>query len=135
MKNNVLIVALVALIIGLFVGYNLSPRGIVSTEEILETHNVMENEMHDDDMIRSDGAMQHAMDEMMVGFRGKAGEDFEKAFLEMMIVHHIGAIEMAEELLEQTDRPELVKMGNDIISVQTEEVDMMKKWLNEWFNA
>jgi uncharacterized protein (DUF305 family) len=53
----------------------------------------------------------------------------------MMIVHHIGAIEMAEQLLKETDRPELVKMGNDIITVQTDEVNMMKGWLNDWFNS
>lgn len=129
MKTNILIVGLLTLLIGLFVGYNLAPNPIMGTKMTQETHEEDEDNMH-----YEDGFMQHSMEEMMRGLKGKTGEGFEKAFLEMMIVHHVGAIEMAEELLEQTNRPELVKMGNDIISVQTQEVEMMETWLSEWFN-
>ena len=133
MKNNVLTVGLFALIVGLFIGYTLAPRTASNTEEVAETH--IEVEEHDEELISGDGMMMHAMEEMTRGFKGKTGEEFEKAFLEMMIVHHIGAIEMAEQLLKETERPELVKMGNDIITVQTDEVNMMKGWLNDWFNS
>ncbi len=77
--------------------------------------------------------MNHAMDNMMSGLAGKTGDDFDKAFLAEMIVHHEGAIVMAEALLKNTQRPELVKLGNDIIKAQTGEVSMMKEWLGEWF--
>ena len=136
MKNNVLVIRLLTLIIGLFVGYTLAPRTMMDTETMVEMHDeVEEYEEHEEEIISGDGVMQHAMEEMMRPLMGKTGEEYEKAFLEMMIVHHIGAIEMAEDLLGQTDRPELVKMGNDIITVQTEEVDMMKGWLDDWFNS
>lgn len=78
-------------------------------------------------------AMDHEMDAMMADLAGKKGEAFELAFLDGMIVHHEGAVDMARALLEETDRPELVKMANDIISVQTDEIDMMKRWRAEWF--
>ena len=136
MKNNVLVIGLLTLIIGLFIGYTLAPRATMNTEMVSEMHEEMnKNAGHTEELISGDGSMQHAMEEMMLGFRGKTGKEFEKAFLEMMVVHHIGAIEMAEQLLKETARPELVKMGNDIIKVQTEEVNMMKKWLNSWFNS
>lgn len=137
MQNNVLVIGLLALIIGLFVGYTLAPRTMMDTETIVEMHDEMEEKMgeHEEELISGDGVMQHAMEEMMRPLIGKTGEEYEKALLETMIVHHIGAIEMAEDLLEQTDRPELVKMGNDIITVQTEEVEIMKEWLNDWFNS
>jgi len=128
MKNKELIIGLLAIIIGLFVGYSLGINQDISLDEMPLREN------HEEDIINSDGAMIHAMDEMMMDFRGKTGEEYEKAFLKGMIVHHIGAIEMAEELLEQTERPELVNMANDIIKVQSEEVDMMKEWLSDWFN-
>lgn len=136
MKNNVLTVSLLTLLIGLFVGYTLAPRTIINPDEMSEMHEEMEKMMgsHNDSEISADGTMGHAMDDMMLGLRGKTGEAYEKAFLEGMIVHHIGAIDMAEELLEQTDRPELVKMANDIISVQSQEVEMMEQWLSDWFN-
>lgn len=136
MKNNVLVIGLLTLIIGLFIGYTLAPQTMMDTDMMVEMHDEMEEYAeHEEELISGDGMMQHAMEEMMLGFRGKMGEEYEKAFLEMMIVHHIGAIEMAEQLLEETDRPELVKMANDIITVQNQEVDMMKGWLNDWFNS
>jgi len=49
-------------------------------------------------------------------------------------VHHIGAIKMSENLLEQTDRPELIELANNIIESQSAEVDQMKGWLQTWFN-
>lgn len=137
MNNNVLTIGLLTLLIGLFIGYTLAPRNAIDPEQMFEMHNEMGDMMggHDENEISASGAMEHSMDDMMLGLRGKTGEEFEKAFLEGMIVHHVGAIEMAEQLLEETDRPELVKMGNDIISVQTTEVEMMENWLNEWFNS
>ena len=136
MKNNVLIVGLLSLLIGLFVGYNLAPGWMMDTDTMIEMHEEMEEVMghEEDEIISGDGMMQHVMEEMMLDFRGKTGEEYEEAFLKGMIVHHLGAVMMAEELLEQTDRPELVQMANDIIKVQSEEIEMMKGWLSEWFN-
>ena len=130
MKNNVLVVGLLTLVIGLFIGYTVAPRTMMDTDDMAEMHESM-GEM----VVSKDAMMQHSMDQMMVGLEGKQGEEYEKAFLEMMIVHHIGAIEMAEDLLTQTQRPELVKMANDIITVQNQEVEMMRNWLKVWFNA
>lgn len=139
MKNNEIVIGLLTLIIGLFIGYSLSPMmgpwSMMGVNNIDDMHDQREEMMgHEEEIISSDGAMQHAMEEMMLDFRGKTGEEFEQAFLRGMIVHHIGAIEMAEQLLEETDRPELVNMANDIITVQSEEVEMMKQWLSDWYN-
>jgi uncharacterized protein (DUF305 family) len=70
----------------------------------------------------------------MSGLSGKTGDAFEKAFIDEMIVHHEGAVDMAEMLLQKTKRPELVKLGNDIINAQTSEIEMMKEWRQTWFN-
>jgi len=133
-KNSTLMIGLLALILGLLGGYffgvNARPYGSFSNESMYEE---MGEHMYGDEVIDRDGAMMHAMDEMMIGFRGKSGVEYEEAFLRGMIVHHLGAIEMAEELLRQTERPELVEMANNIISAQTAEVDMMKGWLSEWY--
>lgn len=134
-KNQVIVVGLLALIVGLLLGYffglNTMPqRGFLSNESMYQE---MEGHMYEDEIINNDGAMQHAMDEMMLGFRGLEGEEYEEMFLRGMIVHHIGAINMAEELLEQTDRLELIELANNIISSQSSEVEMMRGWLEEWF--
>lgn len=119
-KNYTL--AAIALLTGLFIGY------VVGVNTGNTNHQMM-REMDS----RSMSHMNHAMDNMMSGLAGKTGADFEKTFLSEMIVHHEGAIVMAEALLKNTQRPELVKLGNDIIKAQTGEVSMMKKWLGEWF--
>lgn len=136
-KNQTIIIGLLALIVGLVLGYFLGGNTSMSDRDVLSNesmHEEMDEHMYEDELIDEDGAMMHAMDEMMLGFRGKTGEAYEEAFLRGMIVHHIGAISMAEELLEQTDRPELVKLANDIIDSQSNEVEQMRSWLGEWFN-
>lgn len=127
MNQQIVIGVLVGLLVGLGGGYYLASskqQPVMSEEE----HEIM------DETVQRDGAMQHAMDEMSLELRGKEGEEYEKAFLDGMIVHHLGAIEMAKELLTHTERPELVAMANAIIEVQTDEIEMMKAWRNEWFN-
>jgi uncharacterized protein (DUF305 family) len=41
---------------------------------------------------------------------------------------------MSQALLNGTKRPELIKLGNDIITAQTGEIQMMKEWRKVWFN-
>ena len=134
-KNQAIVIGLLALIVGLLFGYffgvNTMPhRGSLGGESMYQE---MEGHMYGDEIIDNDGAMMHAMDEMMLGFRGLEGEAYEEMFLRGMIVHHIGAINMAKDLLEQTNRPELIELANDIISSQSSEVEMMRGWLEEWF--
>lgn len=78
--------------------------------------------------------MHGAMGAMMSDLNGKTGDTLDLAFLNGMIVHHAGAIEMAQTLLKGTKRPELIKLGDDIITAQTAEIQMMKKWRKSWFN-
>ena len=134
-RNQAIVIGLLALIVGLLLGYffgtNTMPhQGSLRGESVSQE---MGGHMYGDEIIDNDGAMQHAMDEMMLGFRGLEGEAYEEMFLRGMIVHHIGAINMAEELLEQTDRPELTELANNIILSQSNEVEMMRGWLEEWF--
>ena len=59
-------------------------------------------------------------------------DDFDRAFVEDMIVHHQMAVMMANMLKNGTDRPEMKKLADDIILAQTSEIDLMRKWLAEW---
>jgi hypothetical protein len=90
---------------------------------------MMNNMMSDDDEMD----MGEMMDDMMGGLAGKTGDDFDKAFLSEMIVHHQGAVKMAEAVLTSSTRPELLKLANDIISAQNTESQMMSTWQNTWF--
>lgn len=91
------------------------------------------HQMPDGTMMHSGNSMDGMMMDMTARMKGKTGDELDKIFLEDMIVHHQGAVDMAQELLKSTKRPELQKMANDIISAQTQEISMMKGWLAEWF--
>lgn len=72
------------------------------------------------------------MDDMVNGLDGLEGDDFDKAFLEMMIPHHQGAIDMAELVLLNAKHDELKEMARAIISAQQTEIDQMRQWMSDW---
>lgn len=86
-----------------------------------------------------DGTMMHsgmgtAMDDMMAGLNGKVGDEFDKAFLAEMIMHHQGAVEMAKAALQNAKHQEIKDMANAIISAQTSEINQMKMWGKSWYS-
>lgn len=58
---------------------------------------------------------------------------FDAQFIDGMIEHHQGAIDMAEQALEQAEHPELQQMAEDIVTVQTQEIDQMTGWRQSWY--
>ena len=84
--------------------------------------------------MQKDMSMDSMMMDMLANMKGKTGTELEKVFLQDMIVHHQGAVDMATELLkDKTVRPEIAKFAQDIIRAQTGEIAMQKKWLKDWF--
>lgn len=115
------------LLIGFFFGWLVFAG--VGKNIASNTHVMSDGEMMEDDAM----GMHSAMGDMMAGISGKTGDDFDKAFLAEMIVHHQGAVDMAEMVLEVSKRPELRKLAEDIISAQTKEIKMMQDWQTAWF--
>ena len=56
------------------------------------------------------------------------GSKFSKAYLEAMIVHHVGALEMLSDI-DGTKNIEVKKLAKDIRSGQSVEISSMKKML------
>jgi uncharacterized protein (DUF305 family) len=61
-----------------------------------------------------------------------ASSDFDRAFMEAMISHHQGAIDMSRAALPHLQRAELRDLARDIITTQQVEIDRMRAWLREW---
>ena len=89
--------------------------------------------MPDGSWMNNDGTMASMMHTMNAGLEGKTGDAFDREFLDEMIVHHEGAVDMAKLVLQTSKRPELIKLANDIIAAQTKEIQMMKDWRAAWF--
>jgi uncharacterized protein (DUF305 family) len=63
--------------------------------------------------------------DMAVPLTGNADVDFVQG----MIPHHQGAIDMAKIVLEHGKDPEIRKLAEDVIKAQEGEIAMMKAWL------
>jgi uncharacterized protein (DUF305 family) len=64
--------------------------------------------------------------------QGEAHNDADAQFAQMMIVHHEGAIEMAEVAVERGEQPEVVALGERIAAAQGPEIAQMTGWLEQW---
>ena len=59
-------------------------------------------------------------------------ETIDRHFIEEMIPHHQMALMMVSMLISSAERPEMKKLGQDIIEAQTREIEQMRNWYVEW---
>ncbi|ACK69594.1 protein of unknown function DUF305 [Gloeothece citriformis PCC 7424] len=59
----------------------------------------------------------------------------DQHFMEMIIFHHQGAIEMAELALIQAKRPEIKQLAQEIKKTKTEEMEEIKNQYQQWYGA
>ncbi|MEA5581377.1 DUF305 domain-containing protein [Nodularia harveyana UHCC-0300] len=65
---------------------------------------------------------------------GAADEEFDLRFINAMIPHHEGAVVMAKDALQKSERPEMKKLAEDIITTQDTEINQMQEWRQAWYN-
>jgi uncharacterized protein (DUF305 family) len=70
---------------------------------------------------------------MMSTGLGAADEQFDLRFINAMTLHHGGALTMAKEALEKSDRPEMKELAQNIIDSQQQEIDQMKQLRKTWY--
>lgn len=119
MKTNTLLIIIISLLVGGGIGFALNN----STTEVVQP--VMNHMNH--------GSMDTMMMDMTARMQGVSGDELDRIFLEDMIVHHQGAVDMAIIIRDKTQRPELKAFAQEIIDVQDQEITMMKSWLAQWF--
>ena len=121
-NNNVLVFSAVFLVVGLVFGWFIWGNNQNSVTTQTGTH-----------MMPNGQTMSDSMSGMMAGLNGKTGDEFDKAFLSEMIVHHQGAVLMAQSALKNAKHQEIKDMANAIISAQTSEINQMKGWQKSWY--
>lgn len=133
-KNTTIIIAIATLVIGLSLGYVLGTNktSVLSNEN---QNGKMMHQMPDDTMMRNDNmSMSDMMSSMNAELKGKTGDAFDQAFLAEMIVHHEGAVEMANLALTNAKNQEIKSLAKAIISAQNSEISQMKGWQKSWYN-
>lgn len=124
-NKNLIYTKVVFLVVGIFAGWLVWGSNLVSKE----TTHVMPNGQ----VMNNDGSMESMMHQMNSNIEGKTGDELDEAFINEMIVHHQGAIDMAKLVLEKSEKPELIKLANEIITAQTKEIEQMTFWKKSWF--
>ncbi|MEH2135235.1 DUF305 domain-containing protein [Nostoc sp.] len=77
----------------------------------------------------NDQQMMHSMGMDL----GPADTNFDLRFIDAMIPHHQGAVEMAKEAQVKSKRPEIKKLADNIIKSQNQEITQMKQWRQAWY--
>ena len=80
------------------------------------------------------GHMGHGMDGMMTEeemdeLAKASGPAFDRLWLELMIRHHEGALDMADGVLASSQDPRVIELANAITSSQAAEIATMKEML------
>lgn len=73
------------------------------------------------------GMMNHNMDV------GPADANYDLRFIDSMIPHHQGGVVMAQEVLQKSKQPELIKLAKNIITEQKKEIAQMQQWRKQWY--
>ncbi|HLI27954.1 MAG TPA: DUF305 domain-containing protein [Chloroflexota bacterium] len=60
---------------------------------------------------------------------------FDQQFIDMMVPHHQGAVEMARIALQRASRPEIRQLADDIARSQSAEIDQLRAWRQAWFGS
>jgi uncharacterized protein (DUF305 family) len=68
-----------------------------------------------------------ATGEQLLALSEATGREFDRMWLELMVAHHEGAIEMAEQAAETTDDLEVRALAAEIIAAQAAEIDRMQE--------
>lgn len=87
---------------------------------------------------RSMGGMDHggmdmdgmSQEEAMAELAGLSGVEFDRRFLELMIAHHEGAVEMAQTELEDGQNTEALALSEQIVADQEAEIAEMQQLLS-----
>lgn len=133
MKNNTPLIVVISLLIGLGAGYVIRGEAVTLNEMQMGSKSGG-HMMPDGTMMGESMTMESMMQDMISNLKGKTGAEFDKAFLSEMIMHHEGAVVMAQAVLTTSKRLELIQLAKNIISAQTTEINMMSGWQKVWFN-
>ncbi len=121
MNKNIIVAVLIGLVIG--VGGTLGISAL-KDDGGTKTANTQQ--------VSSTDHSSMSMNDMNKQLEGLSGDEFDKAFTEMMIAHHEGAVDMAKLIPTRAKHEEVKTLGKAIITAQTKEIAEMKQWQIDW---
>lgn len=80
----------------------------------------------------SNNSMTASMHNSTNELKTKTGDDFDRAFINDMITHHQGAVDMAKVAQTNAQHTEIKSLAETIIATQEKEINDMKQWQKDW---
>ena len=121
MKKEAMLYGVIGLLIGVIIAV------FATSYAVNNSHEGMISNMMD---MHSGSGM--SMSDMVAGLENKSGDAFDEAFINEMIDHHQGAIDMANLAKQNAKHDEIKNLADDIISAQTKEINEMQSWQKQW---
>lgn len=87
-------------------------------------------DMDQGDMDQGDSSSGMMSQQQFDDLSAKSGPEFDQAWLTMMIEHHDGAVDMAEDEIAEGINPDAKAMAQNIITTQQREIEKMNTLLN-----
>ncbi|AUT00212.1 DUF305 domain-containing protein [Nostoc sp. CENA543] len=109
-----------------FLAFSLALLTACSTTSQAQNQN-SQHHMNHHDMNHSGSNHNMAMD------LGPADANYDLRFIDAMIPHHQGALNMANVAKQKSTRPEIKQLADEIIKAQTQEINQMKQWRKTWY--
>ena len=122
MNKNIIVTLLVGLVLG--IGCTL---GVVA---LSQDSNEQESTNSQNSVVTDHSTM--SMADMNKELENLSGDDYDKAFIEMMIAHHEGAVDMAELSDSRAKHEEIKQLSREIFVAQQKEITDMKQWQSDW---
>lgn len=72
-----------------------------------------------------------ATDEQMAALAAAEGVEAERLFLELMIPHHRGGVDMARAALDRAEQPEVRRLAQAMVDAQTAEIVVLEALLDQ----
>lgn len=73
--------------------------------------------------------------EQMSSLEEAEGAAFDLMFIDMMIAHHQGAIDAANEVIETGSHPQVRALADEVVAAQQAEIDEMTEWRDAWADS
>jgi uncharacterized protein (DUF305 family) len=65
---------------------------------------------------------------------GEADRWLDLRFIDGMIAHHLTAIDLSKQALENSSRPEIIELSQAIIALDEANIEELYTWKQQWYN-
>lgn len=130
MKKESIMIGVIGLLVGVVITGFVAGQAVNNNSTGMMSMMGMNTSQSQQEVAKDHSTM--SMADMNKELEGLSSDDYDKAFIEMMIAHHEGAVDMAELSADRAKHDEIKQLSQEIVSAQEKEIADMKQWQLDW---